>query len=130
MQSTHPDQKAAEEPSPRPPLRAGPGPGQLLGIALAGDGILLALHSVFVGIFAHECLWKTSWIVGTVLMGPEVIHWPSVFDLAPITAALTALYPTALVCALMIYGLTHRQGSKGPFSRALCWARSDGLWGP
>lgn len=106
--STRPNQNPAGECPPKPPLRASLGPGQLLWIALAGAGVLLGVQSVLMGVFGHESVWKTSWVVGAIFMGREVIHWPAVFDLAPITAAMTALYPTALVCALVLYGLTHR----------------------
>ncbi len=96
----------------RPRLRAGLEPGRLLGLALAGAGVLLGVQSILMAIFAQESVWKTSWVVAAGFMGTEVLHWPAVFDLAPITAALTALYPTALVCAVLLYPATHYLGLK------------------
>jgi hypothetical protein len=106
------NQALADNTASRPALRTGLGLGELLGIALAGAGVLLGVQSVLMAVFAHESLWKTSWVVGAVFMGTEVLHWPAVFDLAPITAALTALYPTALACALVLGAATHRLGLK------------------
>jgi hypothetical protein len=85
-------------------------PGQLLGPALAGAGVLLAVQSVLMALFAHQSVWKTSWVVAAIFMGPEVLHWPPVFDFAALTAALTALYPTALVCGVVLCLATRRLG--------------------
>jgi hypothetical protein len=84
------------------------GPWPLLGIALAGAVVLLAVQSILMAIFAGQSIWKTTWVLGAVFMGRDVLHWPAVFDFAACTAALTALYPTTLVCAVLLSGLTCR----------------------
>ena len=63
-------------------------------------------------IFAHQDVWKTSWMIAAVFMGREVLHWPAVFDMAAITAALAALYPSAFLCVLILLIAEQRRSVK------------------
>jgi hypothetical protein len=84
----------------------------LLRVALVAAAVLLGVQSALMAIFAHQEVWKTSWVIAAVFMGPVVLHWPAVFDLAAITAAIAALYPTAFLCVLILLIVDQRQSVK------------------
>lgn len=96
----------------RASVRVLPGLADILRIALAAAGILLGSQSVLMSVFAHQNVWKTSWVLAAVFMGPEVLHWPAVFDMAAITAALAALYSTSLLCTLILFAVPHSLSPK------------------
>ena len=83
-------------------------PSHLLGIALGSAAVLLLTQSILASLFTGQSFWKTDWMIATVFMGSAVSRWPAVFDLAPITAALTALYPIALTVVLLLCTIVDR----------------------
>lgn len=83
------------------------GPAEMLRIALSAAAVLLGVQSVLMCIFGHQNVWKTSWVIGAIFMGPEVLRWPAVFDMAAIAAALATLYPTSLLYVLILHGVAH-----------------------
>ncbi len=80
----------------------------LLRFALGTAAVLLTAQTVLVCIVAHQSLWRTSWVLASVFIRKAVLNWPAVFDLAALTAALTAPYPIALTAALILCPLVGR----------------------
>lgn len=78
------------------------GPATVLGVALMAAFFLLASQSVLESLCGRQCFWKASWMIGSIFMGPFVVNWPAVFDLAPITASVTAIYPGVLFITLVL----------------------------
>ena len=70
--------------------------------ALCADAALLAGDSILTGLVAGHSVWRPTWVVASVFMGKVVLHWPPVFDLAAITAAMTALFPFCFCYALLL----------------------------
>jgi hypothetical protein len=103
---------AAGKATARASVRVSPGLEGLLRVALAAAAVLLGVQSVLMALLAHQSVWKTSWVIAAVFMGPVVLHWPAVFDLAAITAAMTALYPSSFLCVLLLSGVVQRLSPK------------------
>lgn len=72
--------------------------------ALIADVTLLITDSILTGLFTGYSFWRPSWVLASVFMGKVVLHWPSVFDFAAITAAVTALFPFCY-CYVLILAL-------------------------
>lgn len=58
---------------------------------LLATGTLLAVISLLSGLFMHESVWRTSWVLGAIFMSKVVLHWPAIFDLSALSAAFLAL---------------------------------------
>jgi hypothetical protein len=110
----------------------------ILWAALAGDAALLATDSILTGLFTGQSVWRPYWVLGSAFRGQVVLHWPMVFDLSPITAAATALFPFCccytliLACAVLPWNM-NRPALAGAALGALCYLPSLyglSLWCP
>ncbi|HUC85496.1 MAG TPA: hypothetical protein VL970_09915, partial [Candidatus Acidoferrales bacterium] len=79
-----------------------------LAVGLIAATVSLATQSALEAFIAHQSVWKTSWIIGSIFMGSVVVNWPAVFDFAAITASVTALYPGTLVATFVLCGICPR----------------------
>ena len=94
----------------------------ILWATVLATGTLLAAVSLLSGLFTHQNVWRTSWVVGAIFMGDVVLHWPAVFDFSALSAAFTALYIVALGYVLVLAWLILPWN----WNRAVL---AGGLWG-
>jgi hypothetical protein len=111
-QDLHPKTSVAAKATNRAPPHVFLGVEGLLRVALVAAAVLLGVQSALMAMFAHQDVWKTSWVIAAVFMGPEVLRWPAVFDMAAITAAIAALYPTSFLCVLILLIVEQRLSVK------------------